>query len=216
ERRLGTRPTLIEVDEAWMPLMHSLFGPRINQWLLTLRKQNAAVVLATQSPSQFAQLPFRHTLLDSCPTKIYLPNPDAATSGQIALYHDLGLNAREIDSIARAVPKRHYYFKSPRGSRLFELGLGPVALAFLAGRSGTTQDETRRFVRDVAAREPLWPAAWLDSLGLGQWADRVRDIEHREATSLPGLGAPLQNASARPSFDGGINVAHDMDTVTAS
>src|SRR5206468_3320410 len=32
ERRLGGRPTLILVDEAWLPLMHSLFGPRLNQW----------------------------------------------------------------------------------------------------------------------------------------------------------------------------------------
>src|SRR6185437_3123721 len=122
ERRLGSRPTLIEIDEAWIALMHSLFGPRIHQWLLTLRKHNAAVVLATQSPAQVAQLPFRHTILDSCPTKIYLPNPDATTPGQIALYRELGLNQREIESIARAVPKRHYYFKSSRGSRLFELG----------------------------------------------------------------------------------------------
>jgi len=49
EQRLDGSPTLIQIDEAWMALMHSLFGARINQWLLTLRKQNAAVVLATQS-----------------------------------------------------------------------------------------------------------------------------------------------------------------------
>jgi type IV secretion system protein VirB4 len=174
ERRLGTRPTLIEIDEAWIALMHSLFGPRIHQWLLTLRKQNAAVVLATQSPAQFEQLPFRHTVLDSCPTKIYLPNPDAATPAQIGLYRELGLNAREIESIARAVPKRHYYFKSPRGSRLFELGLGPVALAFLAGQSGATMDETRRAVGSLIDRDELWPATWLESLGLDQWAARLR------------------------------------------
>lgn len=215
ERRLGSRPTLIEVDEAWMPLMHSLFGPRINQWLLTLRKQNASVVLATQSPSQFAQLPFRHTLLDSCPTKIYLPNPDAATSGQIALYHDLGLNAREVDSIARAVPKRHYYFKSPRGSRLFELGLGPVALGFLAGQPGSTLDETRRIVREIAARDPVWPAAWLDSLGLDQWAARLRDINDRDAASLGDLAAPIPSTDPRLSFHGGMHVTRDMDIVTA-
>src|SRR5207248_3005201 len=101
ERRLGSQPTLILVDEAWLPLMHSLFGPRLHQWLLTLRKQNAAVVLATQSPAQLARLPFRHTIVNSCPTKIYLPNPDAITPGQIDLYRELGLNAREIESIAR-------------------------------------------------------------------------------------------------------------------
>lgn len=174
ERRLGSRPTLIEIDEAWMPLMHSHFGPRIHQWLLTLRKQNAAVVLATQSPAQLEQLPFRHTIVDSCPTKIYLPNPDALTSGQVGLYRELGLNPREIESIARAVPKRHYYFKAPRGSRLFELGLGPVALAFLAGQSGATIDDTRRAIEALADRVTDWPAEWLASLGNPDWAARLR------------------------------------------
>ena len=53
-----------------------------------LRERNAlllaagAVVLATQSPSQLAQLPNRHTVVDSCPTRIYLPNPDATTPAQ--------------------------------------------------------------------------------------------------------------------------------------
>ncbi len=36
--------------------------------------------------------------------------------------------------IARATPKRHYYLQSRRGNRLFELALGPIALA-LAGAS---------------------------------------------------------------------------------
>jgi type IV secretion system protein VirB4 len=207
EHRLGTRPTLIEIDEAWMALMHSLFGPRIHQWLLTLRKQNAAVVLATQSPAQLAQLPFRHTILDSCPTKIYLPNPDAGTPGQVSLYRELGLNAREIDSIARAVPKRHYYFKSPRGSRLFELGLGPVALAFLAGQSGATLDETRRTVQSLAASDAQWPATWLDSLGLAHWAERLRSVA---LSSVPSADALRDRRNDTPptisTFDGGSHV----------
>jgi len=172
--------------------MHSLFGARINQWLLTLRKQNAAVVLATQSPAQLAQLPFRSTILDSCPTKLYLANPDAGTPAQAPLYRDLGLNAREVSLIARAVPKRHYYFKSPRGSRLFELGLGPAALAFLAGLPGATIDETRRAVEALAKTQgSAWPAAWLDFLGHARWAEHLR---------------PLMAAGAAPhSLTGGSN-----------
>ena len=178
EQRLDGSPTLIEIDEAWMALMHSLFGARVNQWLLTLRKQNAAVVLATQSPSQLAQLPNRHTVVDSCPTRIYLPNPDATTPAQSPLYHDLGLNDREIGIIAGATAKRHYYLKSPRGSRLFELGLGPVALAFLTSAPGLSMEETwRRVDTLIAAHGPQWPAAWLEERGLAHWAERVR--QHR-------------------------------------
>jgi type IV secretion system protein VirB4 len=194
ERRLGSRPALILVDEAWLPLMHSLFGPRLHQWLLTLRKQNAAVVLATQSPAQLERLPFRHTVTDSCPTKIYLPNPDAMTPGQYDLYCELGLNAREIDSIARAVPKRHYYFKSPRGSRLFELGLGPVTLAFLSGQRGGTVDDTRRAVQALAANDGEWPATWLESLGLEDWAKRLRSARTGPAPPAPPIALnPVSN-----------------------
>jgi type IV secretion system protein TrbE len=53
EQRLDGSPTLIEIDEAWMALMHSLFGARINQWLLTLRKQNSESV-ATRTAFQSA------------------------------------------------------------------------------------------------------------------------------------------------------------------
>lgn len=180
EQRLDGRPTLIAIDEAWMALMHSLFGARVNQWLLQLRKQNAAVVLATQSPAQLAQLAHRHTIIDSCVTKIYLPNPDAATPAHAPLYRDLGLNEREIAIIAQAAPKRHYYLKSPRGSRLFELGLGPVALSFLAARPGASMEETRRHLEAlIATHGDDWPATLLEDRGLGSWAERLR--AHRTA-----------------------------------
>jgi type IV secretion system protein TrbE len=175
EQRLDGSPTLLLIDEAWMALMHSLFGARVNQWLLQLRKQNAAVVLATQSPAQLVQLAHRHTIVDSCVTKIYLPNPDATTPAQTQLYRDLGLNEREIAIIARATPKRHYYLKSPRGSRLFELGLGPVALSFIAADPGASVEETRRHLESlIATHGGDWPAVRLEERGLGTWAERLR------------------------------------------
>ena len=175
EQRLDGSPTLIEIDEAWMALMHSLFGARINQWLLTLRKQNTAVVLATQSPAQLEQLPNRHTIVDSCPTKFYLPNVDATSAGQRPLYRDLGLSDREIAIIAQATPKRHYYFKSPRGSRLFELALGDFARAFLTSVPGFSMEETKRRIESLIAQHgDDWSVAWLDERSLTDWAVRLR------------------------------------------
>jgi type IV secretion system protein TrbE len=189
EQRLDGSPTLLAIDEAWMALMHSLFGARVNQWLLQLRKQNAAVVLATQSPAQLGQLAHRHTIVESCVTKIYLPNPEAGTPAQAPLYRDLGLNDREIAIIARATPKRHYYLKSPRGSRLFELGLGPAALSFLAADPGASMEETRRHLESLVATHGRdWPAVRLDERGLGPWAARLR-------THTPPQGDALDDAS---------------------
>lgn len=187
EQRLDGSPTLILIDEAWMALMHSLFGARVNQWLLQLRKANAAVVLATQSPAQLEQLPHRHTIADSCITRIYLPNPDAITPGQAPLYRDLGLNDRQISTIARAVPKRHYYFTSPRGSRLFELGLGPLTLSFLATPSGATIDDTKREIETLLAKHGAdWPAAWLERQGLAGSAERYRAIVGKDGSCEKG------------------------------
>ena len=50
----------------------------------------------------------------------------------MAICRRFGLNDRQIEILARATPKRDYYCQSRRGNRLFELGLGEVALAFAA------------------------------------------------------------------------------------
>jgi type IV secretion/conjugal transfer VirB4 family ATPase len=174
EQRLDGRPTLIEIDEAWMALLHPRFGPRVTQWLLTLRKQNGAVVLATQSPAQLAQLAARHAVIDSCPTKFYLPNADAASPSAATLYHDLGLNDREIATVATATPKRHYYMKTPRGSRLFELALGPFALAFLSVPAGRTVEDVKRHVEGLIERYGTgWPTEWIAQQGLKNLHDAL-------------------------------------------
>ena len=49
DRRLDGRPTLIVLDEAWVMLANGAFGAKIEEWLRTLRKKNAAVVLATRA-----------------------------------------------------------------------------------------------------------------------------------------------------------------------
>jgi type IV secretion system protein VirB4 len=41
--------------------------------------------------------------------------------------------------IAEAFPKRDYYLQSRAGNRLFELGLGPVALALVGASSAEDQ-----------------------------------------------------------------------------
>jgi type IV secretion system protein TrbE len=168
EQRLEQgRPSLLVIEEAWLPLMKSAFASRIKQWLLTLRKQNAAVVLATQSLSQLWESPHRNVLLESCPTRILLPNPEAASPGHLALYRDLGLNDAEVQLLARARRKRDYYFKSPRGSRLFELGLGPLALAFVGTPEGMTQAEAIAEARPLIERfGDAWPREWLARRGV--------------------------------------------------
>lgn len=179
ERRLESgRPTLIPIEELWAPLMRSIFAERIDQWLLTLRKQNAAVILVAHSVNQLHQLPNRHVLVESCPTKIFLPNPEARGEELSRLYKELGLNEREVETLAESVPKKHYYFRSLRGSRRFELELGPLALSFMAPGGGATMDETRRHVEALADRHgDGWTQVWLRDRGLDAWADRLERMK---------------------------------------
>ncbi len=146
--RFGGRPTLMVLDEAWVFLDDPLFAAQIREWLKTLRKRNVAVVFATQSPSDIVGSPVAPAILESCLSRIFLPNERAQEPAAQEVYDRLGLNARQIELLARATPKRHYYYQSRRGARLFELELGEIALTF-AGAS-SADDQVR--VREALAR----------------------------------------------------------------
>jgi len=135
ERRFDGRPTLLVLDEAWLFLDEGAFAAKIRQWLKTLRKANVAVVFATQSLADIARSTIAPALIEGCPTRIFLPNPDAQAPQIVGLYEDFGLNPQQVRTIANATPKREYYYQSTSGNRLFELGLGPLALASVGASS---------------------------------------------------------------------------------
>jgi type IV secretion system protein VirB4 len=139
EARFDGRPTLLVLDEAWLFLDDPLFADRIREWLKTLRKKNVAVIFATQSLSDIADSQIAPAIIESCPTRIFLPNPRALEPFQSEAYRRFGLNDAQVRLIAEAFPKRDYYLQSRAGNRLFELGLGPVALAFAAASSPEDQ-----------------------------------------------------------------------------
>ena len=85
EGRLDGRPTLLIVDEGWLALDDEGFSSQLREWLKTLRKFNVAVVFATQSLADVARSSIAPALIESCPTRIFLPNPDAQTPQITAL-----------------------------------------------------------------------------------------------------------------------------------
>jgi type IV secretion system protein TrbE len=129
---LDGSPVWILADEMW-----SLLGDEVSaEWLFdsirTLRKKNSGLVGCTQSLVEIVNSPYRDLLLESCPGKILLPNSEAGGEYVREAYYKLGLNEHEIAIIANASPQRQYYYRSPIGSRLFTLALGPVAKAIVA------------------------------------------------------------------------------------
>ncbi|WP_374471628.1 conjugal transfer protein TrbE [Phenylobacterium sp.] len=178
EARLDGRPALILVDEAWLALGDPAFAPRLRAWLKTLRKRNASVVLATQSLADLQASPLAPVLVESCPARIFLPNPRAREPAQAALYRSFGLTDRQLAILAEAQPKRDYWFQSPEGARLFDLELGAVARALcVAGR----REDQAAMDRVLAAAGPQgFPAAWLRERGLG-WAAELVEADQAVA-----------------------------------
>ncbi len=175
EARFDGRPTLLVLDEAWVFLDDPVFASRIREWLKTLRKKNVGVVFATQSLADIQRSPIAPAIVESCPTRIFLPSPQAVEPQLRPIYEGFGLNARQIEMVARATPKRDYYVQSRFGNRLFDLGLGPVALAFVA--AGTPHDHAAidRVLAEHGASG--FAGAWLTGRGLDWAADLARRFD---------------------------------------
>ncbi len=124
-------------------------------------------MFATQSLADVIESKVAPAVIESCLSRIFLPNARALEPQSREAYQRLGLNERQIDTIARAEPKRDYYFQSRSGNRLFELGLGEVALAFC----GVSQAEDLATLDTLLHRDGTdrFAAAWLANQGL-DWA----------------------------------------------
>jgi type IV secretion system protein VirB4 len=168
EQQFTGRPTLLILDEAWLFLSHAIFAVRLQAWLKTLRKKNVYVVFATQEVADAASKPeLLSTILSACHTKIFLPDDEALTPAMAAAYQAVGLSTAELHILAKAQKKRDYYYRSVKGRRLFELGLGPAALAFV----GASSEQDQLFLDAlVRTRHPSeYAAAMLERRGV-RWA----------------------------------------------
>nr|WP_041933079.1 VirB4 family type IV secretion/conjugal transfer ATPase [Cycloclasticus zancles] len=163
ERSLKGQPAVIILDEAWLMLGHPAFREKIREWLKVLRKANCLVLMATQSLSDAANSGILDVIVESTATKIFLPNVYARDEDTSALYRRMGLNARQIDILATAVPKRQYYYVSENGRRLYDLALGPLALSFV----GASDKESVAAIKQLEAKfGEQWVHEWLAGRGL--------------------------------------------------
>ncbi|MBZ9937010.1 conjugal transfer protein TrbE [Mesorhizobium sp. BR1-1-16] len=180
EDRLDGRPTLIIIDEGWLALDDEGFSGQLREWLKTLRKKNASVIFATQSLSDIDGSAIAPAIIESCQTRLLLPNERAIEPQITAIYRRFGLNDRQIEILAGAMPKRDYYCQSRRGNRLFELGLSDVALALCAASSKTDQAAIAKIVAEHGANGFL--AAWLRHRGLSWAADLIPSLTNLETS----------------------------------
>ena len=171
DERFDGAPTLLILDEAWLFLDDPVFAARIRQWLKTLRKKNVSVIFSTQSLADIQNSSIAPAIVESCASRIFLPNPQATEPQIRTIYEGFGLNHRQIDIVAEAAPKRDYYYQSRLGNRLFDLDLGPVTLAFAGASTPQDQRDIDAVSRSVASAD--FAAAWLRHRGLDWAADLV-------------------------------------------
>ncbi|MFN5212906.1 conjugal transfer protein TrbE [Brevundimonas sp.] len=176
--RLDGRPTLLIVDEGWLALDDEGFAAQLREWLKTLRKKNASVVFATQSLADIDGSAIAPAIIESCQTRLLLPNERAIEPQITTIYRRFGLNDRQIEILSRATPKRDYYCQSRRGNRLFELGLSEVALALCAASSKTDQAAIEAILAEHGRDGFL--SAWLRARDVGWAADLITDLTNLE------------------------------------
>ncbi len=174
EKRFQGHPTILLLDEAWLMLDNPQFRAKIREWLKILRDKNVSVWFATQSLDEVAKSEIVHVLIESCPTKIYLPNPSAMSETSYPLYQQFGLNRQQIRNISQAAKKRDYYFVSTSGTRMFELDLGPIQLAFLS--SGVNNVNA---AKSIIAEHGMdnFAYRWLLHKGLDDAAEVVKELQ---------------------------------------
>src|SRR6185437_15475999 len=106
------------IDEAWIFLKNKTIREWITRAEKTWRKKNAAMILATQSLVELAASEMLHLVNESCPTKIFLANPNIERK----LYADtFQLNDTELELLESLVPKRELLLKQPRGTKKLRL-----------------------------------------------------------------------------------------------
>lgn len=109
---------LFVLDEAWRFAKDPTVKAYITEALKTWRKRNAAMILATQSGEDFLDPDLLRTVVESCPTKIFLANPALDAARARDLFH---LNDTETTAIQRLAPRRQALLKYPDVARVINL-----------------------------------------------------------------------------------------------
>ncbi len=110
------------VDEAWRFFRHPTTRNYILEALKTWRKKNAGMILATQSSDDLLRSEILPAVVESCPTKMFLANPDMDRETYSEMFH---LNEEQADCIAKLIPKQQILVKRPDGSKVVRLNVSP-------------------------------------------------------------------------------------------
>ena len=112
------------LDEAWLFIKNETIRNYIVSAQKTWRKHNAAMILATQSIKELEESGMLQIVSESCPTKIFLANPEMDRSLYREAFH---LNDTELDLIAGLVPPGQMLIRKAQTSKKVQLNVDSVS-----------------------------------------------------------------------------------------
>jgi type IV secretion/conjugal transfer VirB4 family ATPase len=110
------------IDEAWTFFRNPRIKNYIVEALKTWRKQNAAMILSTQSLDELRKSDILDVIIETCATKMFLANPDMDRELYQNQFH---LNDTEIDLISTLIPKRQFLLKNHETAKVVNLEVDP-------------------------------------------------------------------------------------------
>ena len=112
------------LDEAWLFVKNETIRNYVVQAQKTWRKHNGAMILATQSIKEFEDSGLLPIVSESCPTKIFLANPDMDRDVYREAFH---LNDTELDLIAGLVPPGQMLIRKAQTSKKVQLNVDSIS-----------------------------------------------------------------------------------------
>jgi type IV secretion/conjugal transfer VirB4 family ATPase len=122
-RKLATFKIFL-LDEAWLFIRNQTIRNYVVQAQKTWRKLNAAMVLATQSIKELQESGMLPIVSESCPTKIFLANPEMDREVYREAFH---LNDTELELIAGLVPPGQLLIRKAQSSKKVRLNVDSVS-----------------------------------------------------------------------------------------
>jgi type IV secretion system protein VirB4 len=126
------------IDEAWIFLKNRTIRDWITRAEKTWRKKNAAMILATQSVVELQASEMLHVVNESCPTKIFLANPNIDRRLYAEIFQ---LNDTQLELLESLVPKRDLLLIQPGTTK--KLTLEVDALSYWVA-TNNTRDNLRK------------------------------------------------------------------------
>lgn len=111
------------LDEAWLFIKNETIRSYIVSAQKTWRKHNAAMILATQSIKELEESGMLEIVSESCPTKIFLANPEMDRDLYRKAFH---LNDTELELIAGLVPPGQMLIRKAQSSKKVQLNVDSV------------------------------------------------------------------------------------------